>query len=422
MYKHFVISICFCFFVAFYSCSREEYEQIQTTAPDIQTLTNNIFPEAYPKIKHTSDFPIVAWGGIPSDNLSVERFVELRESGININLTSFENADQVQQALDLGKETGVKILIRCPEIRTSPKDIAKRFMHHAATFGYYVVDEPSIAALGPEQNIINSIRTIDSTHYCYVNLYPDYATNDQLGTSNYTEYIEKVIQNLSLNLLSFDYYPIINGNYLRNSWYSNLEIIRNKSVTFGIPFWAFALTTSHSIYPIPTIQHIRLEVYSDLAYGAKGIQYYTYWTKNSPNFQYISGPIEKDGTRTVVYDIIKQVNSEINVYADIFLSVKVVNVGHYGKFIPKGAQKFTTFPDFVKAIDIKCNTALISEMENDSNSFLMIQNNDLTTPIEVNITVDADTKLVLKNGSIIPFSLINKPFKIESGDMVMFMK
>jgi hypothetical protein len=149
MYKHFVISICFCFFVAFYSCSTEEYEQIQTTAPDIQTLTNNIFPEAYPKIKHTSDFPIVAWGGIPSDNLSVERLVELRESGININLTSFENADQVQQALDLGKETGVKILIRCPEIRQAPKILLSDLCTMLLHFGYYVVDEPSICCFGP---------------------------------------------------------------------------------------------------------------------------------------------------------------------------------------------------------------------------------------------------------------------------------
>ena len=52
----------------------------------------------------------------------------------------------------------------------------------------------------------------------------------------------------------------------------------------------------------------------------------------------------------------------------------------------------------------------------------MIQNNDLHSPIEVNIKVDSLTKIVLKNGSIIPFSLINQSFKIEPGDMVLFMR
>ena len=402
----------------------ENYKTITTTAKDIATLTDNVNLNRYAKVKDTTDFPIVAWLGIPSKCTNIERFREARDAGININYTPYPNADSVQKALNIAEKVGMKILIRCPELSSSDANViiatVKRFKNHPANAGYFIKDEPQLSDLLNLKKIIQTITSVDDQHFCYVNLYPNHAVN--IGTPNYQEYVRQFIEELSLQVISFDFYPILTGNNIRYGWYKNLEIIRDESRNRGKPFWAFALATSHEDYPIPTLEHLRLQVYSNLAYGAKGIQYYTYWTGTSKNYQYYSGPIEKDGSKTIVYEHLKKVNSEINALKYIFLSGKVINIYHYGSNIADGTKRLSKLPDYVKSLNIRCNTALISEIENDSNRFLMIQNNDLHSPVEVNIKVDSLTKIVLKNGSIIPFSLIHQSFKIESGDMVLFMR
>ena len=54
---------------------------------------------------------------------------------------------------------------------------------------------------------------------------------------------------------------------------------------------------------------LRLQVYANLAYGAKGIQYYTYWTpKAHDNYDYHDGPISYTGEKTKTYSLVKSMN------------------------------------------------------------------------------------------------------------------
>lgn len=214
--------------------------------------------------------------------------------------------------------------------------------------------------------------------------------------------------------------PIIE-NWVREDWYYNLEIVRNISSELNKPFWAFALSTSHGNYPIPTLEHLRLQVYSNLAYGAKGIQYYTYWTPTSANFVYVSGPINKDGSKSKVYDLVKQMNHEINTFSYIYLTSKVMSISHYGN-TPYGATKLSLYPNYIKHLNIRGGNALLSEMENNDNTFYMIQNTNLYSEIGIDIETDSLTSIILKNGTIIPAKYIKEEFKLTPGDMVMFIR
>ena len=53
------------------------------------------------KISSDKQLPIMAWAGIPAGETNVDRFKELKEMGININLSTYPNADAMQKALDL---------------------------------------------------------------------------------------------------------------------------------------------------------------------------------------------------------------------------------------------------------------------------------------------------------------------------------
>ena len=90
---------------------------------------------------------------------------------------------------------------------------------------------------------------------------------------------------MPLQLLSFDHYPVV-GDTCRPEWYENLEIFSDEARKAGKPFWAFSLATSHGPNPVPTPAMLRLQVYSDLAYVAQGIQYFTYWTPQGDSLWY----------------------------------------------------------------------------------------------------------------------------------------
>ena len=93
-----------------------------------------------------SRFPY--WPGIPAGETNVDRFKELKEMGININLSSYPNADAMQKALDLAHEAGMKMVTSCPELKTDVEKTVKRFMDHPALAGYFLRDEPVVIAGG----------------------------------------------------------------------------------------------------------------------------------------------------------------------------------------------------------------------------------------------------------------------------------
>ena len=165
--------------------------------------------------------------------------------------------------------------------------------------------------------------------------------------------------------------------------------------------------------------HYRTFAFTNLAYGAKGIQYFTYRIPNKEH--YISAPIDRNGNKTKEYYLLQELNKEVHALSYVFMSSHVTKVGHYGS-IPEEASAFTSYPSYIKSLRIEGGNALISEMENLSSKFLMIQNNNLKNEIAVKVEGDSQTKLILKNGRIIPAALIKEEFKLTPGDMALFMK
>ena len=170
------------------------------------------------------------------------------------------------------------------------------------TYISYGEDEIEEGDFAKNATVINTISSIDSKHPCYINLYPNWAWG---SIDSYEYKLVSYVSSVPVKFLSFDQYPIIQQKgeiSLREYWYKNLEDIRRVSRAKNMPFWAFALSLSHQLgdilYPVPTLGHIRLQMFSNLAYGAQGFQYFTYW-----------GIFHDEPTE--VYDIVKTVNKEL---------------------------------------------------------------------------------------------------------------
>jgi len=382
------------------------------------------FSKAQIHLSDTAKIPVLAWGGVPPDEASVARYEEMKAAGLTISLTRSTSIDTMKMMLDKAQRAGVKLIVRCPELETGTENTVRYFMHHPATAGYYLKDEPPASEFEHLAAWASRIRTVDSLHFCYLNLLPNYATPAQLGAPSYQEYVREFLSSVPVPFVSFDHYPVIESKgkrSLRKEWFENLEIIAEESRKANKPFWAFALSVAHAFYPIPTLPELRLQVYSNLAYGAQGIQYFTYWTpKNKSQYVYHSGPIDDSKQKTAVYDMLKELNAEIQNLSGVFLSSKVISVEHIGKEIPVGTHRMSKLPEGIKKIKIRGEGAIVSVLEKGNSRFIIVVNKDFVNPMKLNIKGSSSSlEKVLKNGNIVR-SKSTSSVQIDPGDVAIY--
>jgi Beta-galactosidase len=370
------------------------------------------------KIATEGEIPTVAWAGVPPAETSLMRYQELKDSGITYSLTLFPNAGDLAKALDVAQRVGIKIIASCPELGSDTQKTVERFMHHPALAGYFLRDEPSADEFPHLAVWAKNIHALDSEHFRYFNLLPNYASAKQLGTPSYREYVSAFAKEVPVEFLSFDHYPVVDDT-LRPEWYENLEIVSDVARSAGKPFWAFALAIPHFHYPVPTLAQLRLEVFSALAYGAQGIQYFTYWTPlEDKNFQ--DGPITREGKRTDIYDRVKEVNSEIRGLSYVFLNARVISVAHTGAEAPLGTKRLDKLPSPVESFSTSGGT-VVSLLQKGNSTFLVVVNQNYKQPIKLTIQFQSDVKRVLKDGSLVPVKHHDKNNLVEDpGDVMIW--
>jgi hypothetical protein len=377
----------------------------------------------------SGEMPIVAWFGIQERYTSVERFAELKEAGINTNLTMYSSLDAAWKALDAAGAAGVKAAVGCPELQSETEETVLRLREHPALGGYHLKDEPSAADFPVLGGLVKRIQALDAGHYCYINLFPLVSGTGEdavklYGVPSYREYLSGYLKQIPVPFISFDHYPVHcgedgAGRRLSGQWYANLEEIRNC----GLPFWAFALATAHNNYPVPTTAELRLQMHSNLAYGAQGLQYFTYWWPD-PELNhaciFYHSPIDADGRRTDVYDRVKFVNGEIQKVAGVFLGAKAVSVWHTGAQTPGNTRRLGRLPGKVKALETGDTGAIVSLLEKGTRQSLVLVNRSLQDTMKLTAVFDEDVMRVLKDGLCIPARAYSAAMEVEPGDMMIY--
>lgn len=274
--------------------------------------------------------PILGWHSIPEGELSLDRFRQLADMGLTHSLMHYSPAGNAR-ALEMAAQAGVKLFVgdgRFGQPGEQLEQAVQAYRHHPALAGYLLRDEPSVADFASLAAARDALAAVDPDHWSYVNLLPTYANATQLGCATYPEHARRFMVEFRPEVLSFDHYPILEGDRLRKDFFQNLEWIRQVSLEFGTPFWAFALTCPHKPYPMPTLGHIRLQAWSNFAYGAKGLQYFTYWTPKPGTWDFHDAPIRLDGTPSPTWELLKAFNQEVQACAEIILASRAVAVYH----------------------------------------------------------------------------------------------
>jgi hypothetical protein len=363
--------------------------------------------------------PVLAWSGVPQAETSAARYRELADCGFTLDFSSFSDPENAIKALDAANEAGVRLILSCPQLESDPAKTANRLKGHPALAGYFLRDEPDTTAFPTLARWAEQIRSADPDHVLYINLLPNYATTDQLRAATYAEYVDRFAKAVpAATFLSFDFYPIV-GTSVRPSWYENLEVLSAAARKADKPFWAFALSLRHFGYPAATIENLREEVYSNLAYGAQGIQYFTYWQPTS--FECGDSPIDAKGKRTAVYDVVKRMNAEIRAISPVFEGCKVLSVVHTGQHIPAGTRAFEAAAP-IKSVHTEGDGAIVSRLANGPRQFLVIVNRDIAHAMPTTVTFNSSTAIdrVDKEGQLHPIDGAAADAKVEPGDAVIF--
>ncbi|MBP9986997.1 MAG: BACON domain-containing protein [Bacteroidales bacterium] len=362
--------------------------------------------------------PILAWYSIPDNYISVERYAEMEECGFNISFSTFTDHESVKESLDMAAQTGVRLQVCWSGLEHEAEQCAAELKDHPALWGYHIVDEPGPAAFDGLAKLTRRLETADPAHPSYINLLPDYAGQGALG-GTFRQYVHNYMETVHPPLLSFDFYSI-RFNEIVPSWWSNLLICYEEAEAAGVDMWAFVLSTAHDPYPISTPEMLRLYAYTDLVFGAQGIQYFTYWCPGQETWNFFhEAPITMDGRRTATYDMVKELNRELQNRAYIFLGADFAWMRSVGGTIQGvSALSSAEYPSGISSISANGRMAS-SLFTNEGHEYIAFVNCTYQETRTLDITLTCAAEVIDAEGRAQSVPAGHNTFVVGKGDILI---
>lgn len=149
-------------------------------------------------------------------------------------------------------------------------------------------------------------------------------------------------------LLSFDHYPLLAKGITSDYFYNWALIRRYSRRTPAVPSWGFIQSVGFDGSKAglnrrrkPTEAEIRWQVNVALAYGAKELVYFTYWTPTDATIKFGNALISRSGGKTELYDYATRVNGYLRRVGKELLPLTSESVVHAReKRLPRGATQF----------------------------------------------------------------------------------
>jgi hypothetical protein len=125
-----------------------------------------------------------------------------------------------------------------------------------------------------------------------------------------------------------DHYPIFKpSGDSRERYCKNLATMRKYALEKRIPFWNYFNVMPFGPHTDPTESQIRWQIFTSLAYGAKGVIYFNYGTPKTFEFPKGGGIVRRDGTRTRHWYQAKRINAVIKNLGPTLMQLE--NIGVY---------------------------------------------------------------------------------------------
>jgi len=248
------------------------------------------------------------WVDPPADERMEEHYRMIAEANFTVVLGGFgaSTPPQLRRQLELCERFGLKAILPA---RQGPLDTLP---DGPACLGYILKDEPSAAEFPELAERVAGLRAARPGKLALINLYPSHATPQHWGVPTYEEHVQQFLKVTGVDVLCFDRYPLMTPRLdEREGYCENLDVIRRHALEAGIPFWNFFNIMPYGRHYDPTEAQVNWQIYTSLAYGAKGVLYFCYWTPRGNEFPKGGAIITADGRPTRHYDQAKRINARI---------------------------------------------------------------------------------------------------------------
>lgn len=228
-----------------------------------------------------------------------------------------------------------------PDRREALNAFILRVRNHPGLYAYHLSDEPAAGLFPALGRLVAYLHEHDPEHLAYINLFPTYASNQQLGTAGnrveaYNEHLRQYVETVRPDLLSYDHYHFVKTGD-EPGYLENLALIRARALASGLPFMNIVQTSAWGPTPlasptgprVPTPDEVRFLVNTTLAYGAQGISYYVY---SYP--EHVGNITESDGSPTPIYQELRLLNPQFISIAKELQPLKSLNIFQAGMLPP----------------------------------------------------------------------------------------
>ncbi|NPV45649.1 MAG: hypothetical protein HPY69_01720 [Armatimonadetes bacterium] len=302
------------------------------------------------------EFPIGYWYGPPPEANTLETWQTVADAGFTFGGMTGYGREGNLRMLDYCQQVGIQAMVidgrtqlgtlASDNWREVLRQVVADYGHHPALFGYYIQDEPNYRSFRDLGLISQELERLDPRHLPYINLFPTYASVEQLGNPTYADHLETFLSIVKPVILSYDHYALLSNDSERPDWFENLALIREAALRHDKPPWVIILSLPHLGYRDPTAAEMRWQVYTSLAYGMKGIMYFTYWTH--PDWEKAGqiAIVDSQGRPARLYSIVKKLNTEIRTLGRVLLGLESTGVYHTRQPAASGSPAWPTAPPY----------------------------------------------------------------------------
>jgi hypothetical protein len=302
-------------------------------------------------ILHEDIFPIVGWAGPSGEMIRPDVMCDMAEAGFTVSHSRVSGGtDEVLRALDIAAESRMRLLLVHPLWHVGDDDrwdaarseaaaqLIDPIKDHPGLYGYHLRDEPRVDQFAKLAEVQAFIRDRDPYHLGYINHFPPI---EGWGAPTAEAFWWRYIAEVEPRMLSYDHYPITVGTdtevranadapnifaghklIVKPDFFSCLELLRRLSNATGLPFWAFTCSVRHGPYPTPTEGHMRFQLMNNLAYGARGLQYFTYAHNDAM--------VRRDGRTTGTWAAAQRINVDVHKLGPVLRDLRNVGVFRTG--------------------------------------------------------------------------------------------
>lgn len=307
-------------------------------------------------------FLITFWCPPPATD---EALARVAAEGFNLTWTPPEG-------LDVAARHGLRSMLQSPLLQPEVLDdpakraeldaLIEHVKNHPALEAYHLTDEPGAGAFPAWGRLVAYLRERDPAHLAYINLYPTYANEQQLGvpadaaerakvgyptdfagvdTSDktvlrYREHLKQFVTTVDPDLISYDHYHFLKTtNGLPSDgkqYFLNLGLIRRMALEADKPFLnIIQANTIEKSWRLPNAEELRWLVFTTMAYGGRGISYFTYWGPKAYNGLY------QDGQPMPLLQPVVALNREIVKFGPVLMELDSLGAYHTAP-LPYGAE------------------------------------------------------------------------------------